>query len=182
MRGLTMLPLVAATVLLASGCDDGMLTAGPTEALAQEAATPTVGTDGRGRGPGLRGMRGAPPLTRILQQREALGLSPEQVARLEALSALFEGEHEALRLQSQAQLGERPERPARGQQSQLTEEQRAALREQMRTRREALRPMMEELRDARREAMAAVREILTDEQEAQLRESRALRPRVPPAR
>ena len=167
MRTLTMLPLIAVTTLLASGCDDDMLRPGPTEAVAQAAPAPDR-ADGRRQGFRVPGHRGGQPLARVLERRTELALTADQVARLEALAAELKGEHEALRSQVQAQRGERPDRLSREELRDLTDEQRSALREEARARREALRPMMEQARASRAAAMAEVREILTDEQEAKL--------------
>ena len=174
MRRRMLLPLLAGVAVLATGCEEELLSAAPADAAAQQAS---ADSDRMG-GPGRRGMV---PLGRLLAQREALGLTAEQVARLETLAAEMRERNEALRAQLREGMGSRPEltdeqREAmraqrgarRGERPQLTEEQREA----MRARSEALRPLMEELAASQRAAMEEVREILTDEQEAKLRELR----------
>jgi Spy/CpxP family protein refolding chaperone len=172
MKRRIILPLVAGLVVVLGGCGEELLSASPSEAAAQQA--PEAGAREHRPGRGMRGM-GGEPLARLLEQREALGLTAEQVTRLEALAARMRTTGEALREQMRAQMGEMPER-ARGGRDQLSDEERAALREQMRARREALRPLMEQTRESQRAAMEEVRSILTDEQEAKLRELRPERP------
>ena len=178
MRKSIYLPLLAGLAFAAAGCDESVLTAvGPSEALAQEAA------DGaQRRGPGMPG-RGMNPLGRLLEHREELALTAEQVTRLEALAAELRTRNEALRAEMQANRPQRPELTAEQREAmrqrrqggaagaerpQLTEAQREA----MRARREAMRPQMEQLAASQRQAMEQVRSILSDEQEAKLKELR----------
>ena len=178
MRKIVLVPMMAAGVLLASGCSEELLTPGPSEAAAQEAPAAEQGERMRGPRFGLRAGRGMPPLARLLEQREALGLTADQVARLEALQAQLRSEGEALRARLRAERpdrADRPDRAGREARARLSEEERTALREQMRERREALRPLRQEARTTRRAALTELREILSDEQEAKLREMRRAR-------
>ena len=199
MRSTIFVPLLAGAAILASGCEKDVLTPGVTEALAQEAV---AGTDAARRG----GMPGRAPLGRLLELREELALTAEQVTRLEGIASELAARTGAVREQLRGSLGEPPgltdeqreamrarRGGARGERPQLSEEQRAAMtarRAEMAARRQELRPLMEELATHHRAAMDQVREILTDEQEAKLRElrperaqgARGMRPGRPGAR
>lgn len=166
------------------------------------------------------GMRRHDPIARMIEKRAELGLTDDQVARLEQIRTQLEERNRPLREQLREA---RPERPARegadaarwrearerwramppeereqaraearvrmeqrraemrARMEQMTPEEREAHRAEMRRkmeerraaareRMEALRPTLDQLRQNQRKAMDAVREVLTDEQEAKLRE------------
>lgn len=124
------------------------------------------------------------PVTAILEHRAELGLTADQIARLEAVDRRLRERIAPVREQMREARGEMPrpgargERGARGQRvprapRPMSPEQRAAARERMdaaRARMQEMRPELEELRESRREAMDEVREVLTEEQQGRLRE------------
>lgn len=157
--------------------------------------------------------RGHDPIARLIEKRAELGLTDEQVSRLEEIRARLEERNrpllEELRAARPAAEGEEAERwreararwqsmtpeereraraemearraEMRARWERMTPEEREARRAEMRQRMEerravarermgALRPTLEQLRKNHEEAMDAVREVLTDEQEAKLRE------------
>jgi colicin import membrane protein len=164
---------------------------------ALEAQTPR-GERPAARGPGPFGLFGpqagaANPAARVLQQREALGLTAEQVRQLEQLQAQITQRNEPLLRQLQAARPEAGQPQARMQQmtpeqreqmrarmqerqAQITADQRAemqARREQMRTatpeERTRLRAEMQEHMTQRRQQM---QEQMTAEQRAQMEQRR----------
>lgn len=172
MKCRVLLPLLTVAVLT-GGCEKQLLSVSPTEALAQEGPVP----HDRARLPGGRN-----PVGRLLEQSGALGLTSEQVTRLATLASELRTRNDALREQLRARLGDRARltdeqrkamrarrEAARSEHPPLTDEQREAIR----ARREAVRPLMEEAARSQRAAMEEVRDILTDEQEAKLRELRS---------
>lgn len=117
------------------------------------------------------------PVTRLLEARERLALTPEQVSALQEIAARVRTETEAEVAQLRAL---RAQRPARGQ-GQPTAEERQRFRALM----EQARPAMETVREKHRAAMEEARALLTEEQLATVREMmRAERPerRRPPGR
>ncbi|HEX7120661.1 MAG TPA: Spy/CpxP family protein refolding chaperone [Longimicrobiales bacterium] len=133
------------------------------------------------RGEDARRMIGHDPISRLLAERESLGLTADQVARLEAIRSRLEAENrphrERLREARAEFRAERRERldaltPA---QRDSLRERRAARRAEVRERMEALRPTLRQLRENRRAALAEARAVLTDEQRERLRELRAER-------
>lgn len=125
------------------------------------------------------------PLTRILEHRAELGLSAEQVTRLEAIEQRLQERIAPLQEQMREARGEMPARGmrgargARGERGQrraprpMSPEQRAAARERMeetRERMDEMRPAMEELRESRQEAMEEIREVLTEDQQERVRQ------------
>lgn len=116
------------------------------------------------------------PAEQVLQHRDALGLTAEQVARLQQLQAQFTTQNQPLLAQLQAArpgLGERGERGARGQR---TEEQRAQMRQRAEARLAQLTPEQRARIEQRREQMRNA----TPEQRQQMREEmrREMRQRV----
>lgn len=135
----------------------------------------------------MRGMRAA-PLAHILARREALGLSEQQVNRIEEIRAGLEAKNrplleqlreavpDSLHPRRERALQRSPEQRAEAQErmralrervAQLTPEERAALREEMRERRR------ERLQQITPEQRAEMRERAT-----RMRERRAERPRL----
>lgn len=151
-----------------------LATAAPAVAQQQGQPAPRGEHRGEHHGPGEHGrrMKGegrrfGNPLEHLLQRREQLNLTAEQVARLEAVQRRVQEQNrplmEQLR-QLRGPAGARPERGARG--AELTPEQREALR---RTREQA-RPIMERLRENNQAARREVEQVLTDAQKQQLRQ------------
>ena len=138
------------------------LLAGP--AAAQQGQGRGQGQDVRGEwaGPGSRARN---PVSMLLQRREDLGLTAEQVTRLEAIQTRVERENAPRIQQLRAVLGDRDPR-------ELTTEERAELRERMR----ALDPVRDEIRQTNRAAMDEARAILTDEQQTRIRQVMRRRP------
>lgn len=132
------------------------------------AAAPAVAQGGAGAGPGHRMgrgmMAGGPgamqrnPAEMVLQHREALDLTADQVRQLEAIRDRVEAENGPRRERMKAAFGDVA--PA-----ELTVEERQALRERMRE----LQPVRDEIRATNRKAGEEIHELLTDEQEATLR-------------
>jgi hypothetical protein len=138
----------------------------------------------------------AGPVARILAQRDELGLSAQQVNRIEQIQATLEANNGPLVAQLRSTLGdsmslagERRGDPAmrermRERASHMTPEERAELRERLEERRgeptprlsaeqrEAIRPLMEQMRENRVQALREVQEVLTPEQQSRLRELR----------
>lgn len=122
-----------------------------------------------------RGMRaGAPmavartPAAAVLAQREALGLTADQVRQLEAIQARVERENAPRMERLRAVHGER-QAMDRSRIREMSADERQELRAQMRERMEQLRPVMEELRQTNRAAGDEIRDLLTAEQQAQFR-------------
>lgn len=111
-----------------------------------------------------RGQRPA-PISRILEQRAALGLSAEQVSRLEAIQQRLQQQNAPLieQLRASGAWQERGQNGERGQ-------QRGPGARGERQIPEELRPVMQQLRENNRTAMQQVQEVLTAEQRARLRE------------
>lgn len=124
-----------------------------------------VAASGQGRGdrmPGgpMMGGGGMNPIGMLLEQREEIGLTADQVTRLEALQAEWQ----------------RVADPTMERMRELRQELNDDRREMM----EAARPMMENLREVTRSTMDQAMELLTDEQRAELREQRReMRPGPP---
>lgn len=133
--------------------------------------------------------RGGGPVQRILAQREQLGLSADQVARLEAIGRDLQARNAPLQQQlialfperaqrgpnAQRARGERRARPdsaargqrlERGERPRLTEEQR----QQREQRRAQAEPIMQQMRANGQQALEQVRGVLTDQQEAQVQQ------------
>lgn len=116
----------------------------------------------------MRGHAG-PGLAAMLRSHAELGLTAEQVARLEAIEAELRARNAPMREQLQALRPEgmrerHRERHERGARPQVTEEQRR----EMRARMEQARPLMEQMRANMQAAMERARAVLTEEQRARL--------------
>jgi hypothetical protein len=125
-----------------------------------------------------RGMRaGAPmamarnPAAAVLAQREALGLSADQVRQLEAIQERVERENAPRIERLRAAYGER-QAMDRSRVREMSADERQQLRQQMHDRVEQVRPIMEELRQTNHAAGDEIRGLLTAEQHAQFRELR----------
>jgi hypothetical protein len=113
-------------------------------------------------GGGMHGMRAGGignPAERVLRQREALGLTQDQVRQLEQLQARHAAQDQPLLDQL------REVRPAMGQRGAMTDEQRAEMRERMQAQRGA---MTDEQRAEMRERMQQ-RGAMTDEERVGMR-------------
>lgn len=140
------------------------LAAAPLPLLAQTTSAPDSAARREWRD-GARMQR--VPLERLVAQRERLGLTAEQVNRLQAVQERLRSRNAPLL--EQVRMARRQAVPRQpGRRAPLTEQERAALRRV----REALRPVREQLRENRRGAVEEVRAILTDEQRTRLRELR----------
>lgn len=106
----------------------------------------------------------------VLGHRVELGLSAEQVTRLEAISTALQDRNRPLMEQLRAA------RPAEGRRPRdLPPEQRRALRDSL----QKHRPLVRQLRDKQREAIRQAQEVLTAEQREKARElMRAQRERL----
>lgn len=148
----------------------GALVAAPLSLAAQTPEAPAA------RGPHAGMVHRGGGLGAMLQKRADLGLSAEQVARLEAIERDLRARNQPLREQVAAMMPERAQRtpaPAeqrrargeqRGARTPLTDEQRQAMRARM----EQARPVMEQMRANTRAAMEQARDVLTEEQRARL--------------
>jgi hypothetical protein len=161
------------------------------------AAAPTVLEAQTPRGGGQeRALRAevSPSIAMLLQRRADLGLSTEQVTRLEAIEQRLREQnaplmeqlraHEAFkRSEGAARLPSEQRRQLRERMQNLTPEQREAMRERResggrgplaagtgRAVPEELRPVVQQLQANTREALSEAREVLTEEQETKLRE------------
>lgn len=129
-------------------------------------AVPLAAQAGQGQGParGRGMMAGGPgamarnPVAVVLDHRDALELTAEQVQTLEQIRARVQEENGPRWDQLTEAFGDADPRS-------LSVEERQALRERM----QALQPVREEIRATNRAAMAEVHELLTAEQETELR-------------
>jgi hypothetical protein len=142
---------------------------------ALEAQTPR-GERPAARGPGPFGFfgpqAGANPAARVLQQREALGLTAEQVRQLEQLQAQITQRNEPLLRQLEAA------RPAAGQRAgmqQMTPEQREQMRARMQERQTQVTPEQRAEMQARREQMRTATSAERDRLRAEMQEQMAQR-------
>ncbi len=140
------------------------LAAAPLPLLAQT-TTPAAPAQ-RGEARAARALQRS-PVARLIEQRQRLGLSDEQVARLRTVEQQLQARNAPLveRMRTTLQ-GAAPQGRTRG--TPLTEEQRQELR---RTR-ESLRPVREQMRENGRAAREEIRAILTEEQRGRLQEMR----------
>ena len=114
------------------------------------------------------------PAERILELRQELGLTEEQVAGITRIQAELRSKNEPLREQLAA-----ARQAMQTRHEQMTPEQRESMRAQMQARRETMRdsmqarqrtPGMQARREAMRDSMQARRGQMTPEQRAQMRE------------
>jgi hypothetical protein len=118
----------------------------------------TGGQGARAARPGEHGQ--AMPLARVLEHRAELGLTAEQVGRLESIQARLQQQNAPLLAQLSASGAMRGAGVERGQR------ERAAARVP-----EEIRPVMQRIRQNTQTAMQEVRTVLTDEQQVKLRDS-----------
>ena len=128
-----------------------------------------------GQEPGMRRpMAPGMHLEHLLEQRDHLQLTAEQVARLEAIHREVEQKNRPLMEKLQAMHGEMA--PGAHARSEMTAEQREKHREMMKAQREKRSEMTAEQREKQREMMKAQREKrseMTEEQRAERREAMA---------
>jgi Spy/CpxP family protein refolding chaperone len=116
-------------------------------------------------GHGHRGGFGGSAAARLIARQQQLGLSTEQVSRLQAIDAQLKAKNQPILAQLQSFRPDSATREAfRG--GQLSDAQKQALG----ARREQARPLVQQLRDNQRQAMEQVRGVLTPEQQSHLRE------------
>lgn len=117
-----------------------------------------------------RGIPSGGPGTLILENREALGLTDDQVQQIQAIRAAAIERYQAAREEMRPPFADRPAmgRDFRG----LSAQERAELRQQMMERRQEFRTLMMDARDANREAGERIHGLLT---EAQLERLEAIR-------
>jgi Spy/CpxP family protein refolding chaperone len=130
-----------------------------------EAQTPRAERGERGQF-GMRAGGIGNPAERVLRQREALGLTAEQVSRLEQLQAQFRTQNEPLLEQVRAV------RPAMGQ-GESRERMRArmeAMTPEQRAEAEARRAEMQQRREQMARATPEERQAMRDQQRAEMRE------------
>lgn len=110
------------------------------------------------------------PIAILLEQREALALTAEQVTELDAIRQRMEEQNRPV-VEQLVQIREkwRRERPANWRELTPKEREAARKRFQGEARAEA-RPLMATIRGNNREAMRAVRAVLTEEQQRKVRE------------
>ncbi|MBV9773321.1 MAG: hypothetical protein JO040_05195 [Gemmatimonadetes bacterium] len=128
-----------------------LLTAPAPALVAQTAQYPAPAAAGRPQ----QGMMRS-PIARLLEQRDTLRLTAEQVTRLEAIDRDLQQQNQPYTQQLQ-QL-----RPEGGQRR---EDMSDADREAMRERFEQLRPLMEKMRSNNQAAMEKAKAVLTPEQQ-----------------
>jgi Spy/CpxP family protein refolding chaperone len=102
------------------------------------------------------------PIQSLLQHREALRLSADQVARLAQIDAQM---HERNRPLVEQMVRMRREIRGDAPTNSLTPEQRAEMRQRL----EVARPLMEQIRQNNHEAMRQVGDVLNEEQKRQVR-------------
>ena len=146
-----------------------VLAAGAQAMQAQQAAPSPRGDHGTHR-LGPRHGEGD-PFARLLERRQELNLTAQQVSRIEAIRARLQAQNQPLMEQLQAArrqagLPDRSVESRGGERPRLTEEQRAAARQM----RERMAPVAQQLRSNRRAAMREVHEVLTEAQREQLRQ------------
>jgi DNA repair exonuclease SbcCD ATPase subunit len=114
------------------------------------------------------------PIGRLLAHREELGLTADQVKRLEEIQADLRERNRPLLERVEAARAEWAERrqELRAESREEFRAQRRQRVEEARKRMEELRPTLEQLRENQREALEEAEEVLTDEQKARLKELR----------
>jgi hypothetical protein len=157
------------------------LVGAPLSLHAQQSSAPAQGREAHGqharggRGAGQQGPRQS-PIQRLIASRQQLSLTDAQVQRLQGIEQGLQSRNQpimermrAMRQQAVPGLeqyrGQRDRSGAQGQRPQLTEQQRAALKQS----REQMRPLMKQMRDNNKAAMEQVKSILTSTQKEQLK-------------
>lgn len=119
-----------------------------------------------------RGPRHRDPIARLLANKDRIGLTSDQVSRLEAIRSELRAKNEPLFEQVRTTLGfDGQKRPMRKWRNEMTPEQQAEWKQK----REAVRPIMEQIRANHREAREASLAVLTPEQVEKLKAERAER-------
>lgn len=179
--------LIAALLAAAPVAASAQTTPPPAGQQREHARDGQHGERGMRRGPGGPGRS---PIQGLLRQREALGLTADQVSRLEAIQRDLRSRNQPLHQQLQAlrpegargpradgarPRGERRARPdsaqrgerrQRGERPQLTPEQR----QQMEQRRAQAQPILQQLRQNTAAAMQQARGVLTAEQQQKVQQ------------
>jgi hypothetical protein len=119
------------------------------------------------RGPG-QATRVQNPAAMVLERRADLGLSLEQVQRIEAIQVRVQQENAGRIEQLRAALPARTEHGFR----EMSAAERQQLRQQMREHMDQLQPVREQIRKTNREAGREIHAVLTEEQREQLRSIR----------
>lgn len=110
------------------------------------------------------------PIAVLLEQRDALALTAEQVTELDAIRQRMEEQNHPL-VEQLVQIRERWQRERPADWRELTPEERRAARDRFqRGVRAETRPLMARIRENNRAAMSAVRAVLTEEQQQSVRE------------
>jgi hypothetical protein len=122
--------------------------------------------------PGAPGELGTPSVTRILNARRVLDLTPRQVAQLDSIERSVYAERRTAETRMRA-LRDSIREQVGAQGAPTTDAERTQRREAVRTRLEALRPQMQQLRGRDSTARAAANRVLNDAQRQQLREIQA---------
>jgi Spy/CpxP family protein refolding chaperone len=150
-----------------------VLAAGPSLLAAQDT------TDHAGHGMHMHGMRGRAggpgrmdPFGGLLERRAELGLTGEQVSRIEAIRNRVQAQNRPLleRLSAARRQAGLPEPGVGARDAQRTPPTEAQ-REARRRFREANRPLLDQIHDNARSAMREVHEVLTPQQREHLREA-----------
>lgn len=139
--------------------------AGAVPAAAQQAP----GRPAQPRAMMQRGMMGPDAVSRLLERKDELALTADQVSKLEAIQARYREANAAPRATIESLRPDSAERAARRQEAERRRSPEA--REAMRTIAENNRKMQEEVRD-----------VLTDEQRGKLQQDRARMRRGAPGR
>ncbi|HET6228988.1 MAG TPA: Spy/CpxP family protein refolding chaperone [Longimicrobiaceae bacterium] len=151
------------------------LVGAPLSLHAQQASAPAQGREAHGqharggRGEGQQGPRQS-PIQRLIANRQQLSLTDAQVQRLQGIEQGLQSRNQPIMermraMRQQAGLPERGQGGAQGQRPQLTEQQRAALKQS----REQMRPLMKQMRDNNKAAMEQVKSVLTSAQKDQVK-------------
>jgi Spy/CpxP family protein refolding chaperone len=138
-----------------------MLAAAPAPVVAQGQTPPPQ----RETGPRMGGPQEGRPFGLLMENREQLGLTNQQIARLEQIAQRLEQQNGPLLQQLRdAGIPVRPER--RDGVRDMTPEQRRALRDRL----EAHRPTLMQMRQNTHTAMEEARGVLTPEQQERMRD------------
>jgi hypothetical protein len=128
--------------------------------------------EGRDYERGPRGDRFGSPVQRLIQAQQQLGLSADQVNRLQRIDQALQQRTEPLRRQLEqygpprGQFGGRDGQDQQGQRQEPSEQDRQAMRQRM----EQARPVFEQLRKANDEAVEQAMKVLSSSQRQQARQ------------
>jgi LTXXQ motif family protein len=162
-----MLPFSRVSVVL--GC--AVLGAACENRVTAPAPAPTPLLDQSALTHGAR--RGMNPVARLIARRDALGLTADQLSRLQSISNALDAKNAPLREQMRSVLGDTPRPPRLG--PSATPAEREARRAAWRATREKVAPVRREMMGNVRAAMQQARAVLTPAQQATLRAARERR-------